>query len=428
MEEPMTPPTAPTTDRSRPNPAVLVASALAVIGVLAVVIFLATRGDPVASGPSPSASASASPSASASASPSASATPTETATPPAEPGWTLTQTFGNSAERPTFVFDATAWDEGFVAIGIRLDNAASDVGPYIGQPLLWTSADGREWQEREIDIPPPENEFDDNRVEHIVAIPDGRLLIASEGGEAWVSEDAATWSPVDLDIQGGSVDSIAANDLGLVMLVTIEPDAVSGVWSSEDGLTWERTHDPDLGTQLETVAGGPEGFVVVGALRGETDRPVVLASSDGREWVTAPDQPAFVDGQFPLDVAPLGPDWIATGAGATEEEQRSMIWRSPNGLDWTQDFGPADPAGRNTYYATDIAGDGGHVILSPAEFCLCGAFQDPTVGWSTTDGSTWTPVDPDASYVTEVVAVGSTVIAVGNIGRGESAAFWILAP
>jgi hypothetical protein len=117
---------------------------------------------------------------------------------------------------------------------------------------------------------------------------------------------------------------------------------------------------------------------------------------------------------------------VATGFGATEAEQRTVVWRSADGLTWTRDLGPADPAGRNTYYATDIAGAGGHVILSPAEFCLCGPFQDPTVASATTDGTAWTAIDPDGSYVTEIVASVDVVVAVGRIGRGESAAFWRL--
>jgi hypothetical protein len=115
---------------------------------------------------------------------------------------------------------------------------------------------------------------------------------------------------------------------------------------------------------------------------------------------------------------------MATGLGASEAEQRAVVWRSADGLTWSRELGPADPGGRNSYTASDIAGAGGHVILSPAEFCLCGPFPDPTLAWDSTDGATWTPIDPDGSYVTEVVAAGDVVVAVGGTGRGESAAFW----
>lgn len=406
-------------------------AALALVAVAAALIWL--RRDPATSGTDPSGSELPSVAASATGVAAPSAPPSASATLEASPGpasaasWQLTDTFGDGEEQPTFVFDATAWDDGFAAIGIRLDGYASDVGPYVGRPLLWTSADGQTWEERVLDTPAAEEALSDSRIEHVVTLPDGRLLAVSEHRRpnAWTSEDAETWTAVDLGIGDASVLSIAAGGGGLVLLANAA-DRAQQAWFSGDGMAWELTHAvaAEGEAQLEAVAAGPEGFVIVGALRGETDRPHVIASADGRSWVTAPDQPAFEDGDFPSDVAPLGPDWVATGFGASEGEQRSIVWRSADGLTWSRDLGPADPGGRNTYYATDIAGAGGHVILSPAEVCLCGPFQDPTVAWDTTDGTTWTAIDPDGSYVTEVVAAGDVVVAVGRIGRGESAALW----
>jgi hypothetical protein len=168
-----------------------------------------------------------------------------------------------------------------------------------------------------------------------------------------VSEDGISWTAVELGIGDVSVASMAAGDGGLV-LVAGAVDGTAQVWSSVDGMTWELTHATTAaeGVQLEEVAAGPEGFVIVGAIRTDADRPYVLASSDGRSWFTAADQPAFAGSSFPFDVAPLGPGWVATGFGATEDQQRSVIWRSADGLASTRDLGPVDPTQGNTYYAT----------------------------------------------------------------------------
>lgn len=392
------------------------------------------EGSPSAvASPPPTDQPSPGPSATNADSPAASTTVAPSAVTPSE--WQLTATFGQGEQQPTFVFDATAWGGGFAAIGLRLPQFASDVGPYGGQPLIWTSPDGIEWTESTLDVQLETQQSGapvDARIEHMLALPDGRLLAvrAAYGPvEAWVSADAATWDAVDLGLGGLRGTAAVGGSSGYVLLGE-SPDGDAQVWASSDGLSWQLTHsiEADLEAQLESVAAGPEGYVIVGALRADGDRPLVLASSDGRSWVAAPDQPALAEGSFPVDVAPLGGDWVATGFGAPEGQGRSMIWRSPNGLAWTQDLGPDDPAGRETYYSTDIAGVAGQVILSPAEFCLCGPFQDPTVAWSTTDGITWAVVEPDASYVTDAAEADGTVVAIGRIGRGDQAAFWVLAP
>lgn len=367
-------------------------------------------------------------------SPSAASTQRPAATPVPTPlraeGWSLAARFGEGPDRPHFVFDATSWDGRFVAIGIRLDHFANDCCTWTGQPMLWTSADGLGWEGRPLGIDVGNGLQEDDRIRRIVALPDGRLMATASRNapsSAWISADAMTWTPIEILPADTSLTDIAAGPRGL-SLVAGGPGGEQQVWYSADGLAWEVTHEADAGdeVQLQAVGAGAEGFVVVGASRTDTDRPYVLASSDGRTWYTAPEQPAFTDGDLPFDVAPLGPDWVATGFGAEQSEQRALVWRSADGLSWTRDQGPRDPGGRDSYYATDIAGDGGIVVLSPAEAQIGGPFQFPTYAWSSTDGVEWDLIELDGSYVTEVVTIGSTTVAVGTIGRGDEAAFWVL--
>lgn len=369
---------------------------------------------------------------SATPAPTPSAAMTAVPTPSPVTGWALTGTFGTDEQQPTFVFDAAVWRGEYVAVGARLPRFAGDSGPYPGQPLLWTSATGESWVERPLLIDLPGGDQADARVEHVVALADGRLMVVysqSGGTLAWASSDGMAWASVDLGIDA-MVEDVAQGPQGYVM-VGVEQGLGSGerwqVWNSADGLDWSLVRDEpsESGVQLAGVDAGPEGFVVVGARRIGLDRPYILASSDGVTWHEAPEQPAFEDGDFPFDVAALGGDWIATGFGAEEGGGRAVVWRSANGLDWTRDLGPADPDGRNTHYATDIGSDGGQVVLSPARAQLGGPFQFPTYAWSTTDGVTWATLRPNESYVTEVVSNGTTVVSVGTLGRGRVAAFWI---
>jgi hypothetical protein len=427
--------------RGLPRSALISTGALGALaaGLLALVVLQQSPEPFGESSPSPTPSAMLTPTPSPSATspatlaPSVTPTtrpPTATAAPvPAE--WTLANTFAEP-NRPTFVFDATAWERGFVAVGARLDGFAGDVGPYAGQPILWISADGSSWEERALDIEIPVEQPGapvDARVGHVVTLPDGRLMVIRSvyaAATAWTSLDASTWTPVDLGIGDTSVLDIDRGPTGLVLIGT-SAEGLEQIWFSTDGLQWELTREDPAAdaAQLSSVAAGPEGFVVVGAHRTDTDRPYVLASADGRTWLEAPLQAAFEDDDFPYDVAPLGPDWIATGFGAEQADQRTVVWRSANGLDWERDLGPVDPSGRDSYYATDIAGAGGLAVLSPAEARIGGPFQFPTLAWSTIDGVDWTGILPDGSYVTDLITDGTTVVAVGTIGRGDSAAFWI---
>lgn len=359
-----------------------------------------------------------------------------TAPPSAGSGeWELAATFGTGSDRePTFVFDATAWRGGFAAIGLRLDYFASDVGPYPGEPLIWTSPDGRTWSEHALGIPLETQQPgvpSDDRIEHLLGLSDGRLLAirAAYGPtQAWISDDAIRWEPLDLGIGDVSPYAIAQGPRGYVM-VAAGVDRNGVALYSDDGLTWTTTHEsPAAGVvDLFGVAGGPDGFVIVGRDQ-DVGEAFILASADGRSWLRAdPDQDAFSGGVDPLDVAPLGGDWIATGFATASPEARPVLWRSTNGLDWVREAGPADPDGRDTSATVNVSGNAGHVVLATNESGIWGPFPMPAYAWSTTDGSRWATILPNRSHVVELASVGTTVIAAGTIGRGDSAAFWVIA-
>lgn len=301
--------------------------ALVAVGVLALNVLRDENGPTTGAGPSASAtsdaSASIAPSASGAATQSPEATAQSSTSPPAD--FTQVATFPK-----TTATALSAWPAGWAAIG------QAEAGA-----VVWQSADGVAWDE----IVP--TGLEDGVINHLVAIPDGRLLAlgfrddGSLGGvaEAWISSDGRDWQKTDLGIQGllNAVD-IAAGPLGLVIIGRAETNAAGRneyAWHSEDGLDWARVWEAVDDEILAAVGAGPEGFVMVGQQRyehGGNPIGVALASADGREWIEAPtDGPVGLAGMW--SVVPTGGDWVATSLGGADIN----VLLSPNGLDWTAD-------------------------------------------------------------------------------------------
>jgi hypothetical protein len=401
--------------RAAPWRVIAIVAGLIALGVI-VVIALNLRGSEAGPPTGGQPSASASTAASASLAPSASAaveTPDATAQPSASPP---PEEFAQVATFPGAAASAlTAWPDGWAAIG------QTDAGA-----TVWLSADGVAWEA--IDS----TGLEDGAINHLVAIPDGRLLAfgfrddGSLGGasEAWISSDGRDWQTADLGIPGllNAVD-VAAGPLGLVMIGRAEPNASSRneyVWYSENGLDWERVWET-VGDEIPAaVAAGPEGFVIVGQQGYEEGGSigVALASADGREWIEAPtDGPVGLGGMW--SVVPIGRDWMATSLDVADVH----VLHSPNGLDWTIDTAfPGADARRGGI--AQLAGD--------VQFALLGSILVPRTVLPValyTGSSGWR--DTDASATGGIAAAsrdGMTVLMV-NAGTEDApeVQFWLAA-
>ena len=213
----------------------------------------------------------------------------------------------------------TAWNGGFVAVGPSLN--------------FWTSSDGEAWET----LAP--TGLEQSILVNLVAIPDGRLLAfgyvsgPSLSGEpqTWISADARSWEAIDLGLPTEvGVTGAAAGPRGVVLII-----ARRQLWFSADGLSWRLTHEGSGEQAFEAIGAGPEGFVAVGqqGWMSRQYRSVVVASSDGVNWIEAPADGGVLNTTPSLwAVSPIGGDWLAA---PIDRRRPSHLLRSANGLEWS---------------------------------------------------------------------------------------------
>ena len=206
------------------------------------------------------------------------------------------------------------------------------------------------------------------------------------------------------------------------------------LWFSADGSTWEAVQDVPFAFDLDA---GDEGFVISGT-RGEDDPDaVVMASSDGREWIAASTPPDRA-GQ----VAALGGDWFLLtqprGVHGEEEHADAIVWHSANGLEWSQ-IGSmpraiANPEGNADCreYVADALGAGSWVVVNTTLSYPCseGAYVTHGTQRITSTGTSW--FDLPFSTGAEVRGESAVFAGVASEGRlilvGQSdlkASFWL---
>jgi len=407
--------------RRRSEWAVLLAGSVAVVAaaILAVVVLL--NAVPAGSGEaSPSSSAglilSPGPSLSASASAVVSEAPHVSAEPSTSPPpeqFTQVATFPGASATAL-----TSWPQGWVAVG------QADSGP-----AVWLSADGATWET----ISP--TGLDRSAINHLVAIPDGRLLAfgfrddGSLGGSAaiWISADGFDWQAADIGLADlVNAQDVVAGPLGLVIVGIREglsEGAVSNsaLWYSADGVTWEQVWDTLEAETPAAVAAGPEGFVVVGQQGWHDGDPYgfALASADGHDWLEAPAEGAMASTGSMWSIVPIGVDWMAM---PVPDRSEVRVLRSANGLDWSIDAPlPLDAA--QLGHVAQLEGDG--------RFALFGAMGEALPmqvqlfvqdhGWQETA----------AQYSGRIGAASRGGITVMMVTSGEAEApevqFWIAA-
>ncbi|MDQ3879940.1 MAG: hypothetical protein M3295_02515 [Chloroflexota bacterium] len=338
------------------------------------------------------------------------------------------------------VSDLAVADGFVVAVGTLFHAAAPpEVGSVPEDGLVWRSTDGTTWEAVSTgDV------FAGAQLGQLLVTPDEVLLFGefdedpSSGGNevprVWRSVDGVAWESTDVGLpENLKLLDLANGDRGHVITGAVDfGSAGHQIWFSPDGYDWEMVREavPDdddpFGHESYLAAGaGPEGFVVVGRTAGHPDEPVVLASSDGREWIeSAPPEPLQVGEVFNW-VAPLGADWVAIGGGAGGYNDWPVsIWSSADGLSWER-TGQIETVSRGGLlrYASAFSSTGDGLFLSIGIQC-CG-FPRPVGVWSSTDGSAWDPVELGDAEVAAAVRTGDALILGGRIGVEEAeAAIW----
>lgn len=236
----------------------------------------------------------------------------------------------------------------------------------------------------------------------------GFVAVGSAGERAavWTSADGVDWTRVpdlpDPDPEGLSgLSAVAAGGPGVVAVSAPGPFGVSEVvvLGSPDGLQWTELAGGDVvprdGEVLAVTAAGP-GLVAVGS---DTSRDAaVWLSPDGRSWTrVAHDEATFGDAQMTAVVAG-GPGLVAVG---------DDVWTSPDGLSWTRSV---------------VEGQISAVTVGGPGFVAVGQGDDARGAiWTSTEGTTWTPVPGDQAISTrpgegfaDVVSAGQRLVAIGD--------------
>jgi hypothetical protein len=238
---------------------------------------------------------------------------------------------------------------------------------------------------------------------------------------AWTSTDGTTWSIHSM----GSADftfpvSLAVESSGTVVAVG-RSGSRPVAWTSRDGASWEEHDVPILGDgkaaeRMTSVLATADGFVAGGSVGPELfERHARLwTSSDGAKWQPVADESdAFADAEV-RSIADTGHGLVAVGlVGSAQRSTGSVAWRSEDGRTWKRVDDPALATGRAV--AVLRAPFGGLVAVGSD------LDEHEAFAWTSPDGRTWTraPSEPSRQYhgkirMTDVTAVGSQLIAVGN--------------
>ena len=272
-------------------------------------------------------------------------------------------------------------------------------------PLLFRSADGRNWSVDIVDAA------------FLSAAPSlGRLYMTPELIQA-------------AGLAGFTDIAVGPDGLLVTGWLNTSNGTEATVWSSSDGDTWTVRALPgaEPNVRADRIERGPLGYLITGGQQaiggGGGTATVVWRSSDGRSWGLLNDQSSDYPGVEPLvpelwyhrDVAVGATGYLMSGAlwsdtGAIDEH----LWFSPDGKAWTgtEPFPGQDP------YIQDVASDDHGFI---AVGCQTVDNQPVASVWRSTDGSSWAlePVTFPSACMDQIERVGGTWIASGSNGHPD---------
>jgi serine/threonine protein kinase len=266
-------------------------------------------------------------------------------------GWRLVPAATASALRNGGAFTSVAHGpDGWIAVG---DAGSADAQ----QPVALTSANGVSWQ------PVDSSTAFTGPGACVTAIAAGQHGYAAVGNNVsgsrvfaamWPSADSRSWAQGDNDSGGrldGSkqhsmVDAVAATPGGFVAVGTHGSGGV--IWTSPDGQQWtfidyKADHVPHSGVPagaLLLVEASGSRIVTAGyEVTASGDVPVVVVSTDGGLHWNPPivlGTPASLAGGRVTALTATGSGFAAAGEAGPVGAQRTVTWRSRDGLTWSK--------------------------------------------------------------------------------------------
>ncbi|MEA2608935.1 MAG: hypothetical protein QOJ75_1178 [Chloroflexota bacterium] len=252
---------------------------------------------------------------------------------------------------------------------------------------------------------------------------------------AWTSRDGINWSIHAMGTTDFTFPVSLAAGVGGAVVAVGRSGKMPVAWTSVDAVVWQRRSVPvlggsDIAERMTTVAAGKRDYVAGGSVGPELfDRHARFWTSvDGIEWQPVPDDAVAFANSEVRAITPLGDGFVAVGVvGTAQRPSAAVAWTSADGRTWARVDDPS--------FANGVA-----VAVVPAPFgglVAVGSDLDrrEAVAWTSPDGHRWTKAPSEASrqhsggyaWMTDVVAIGETVIAIGDyqgLQRG-TATSWV---
>lgn len=232
--------------------------------------------------------------------------------------WTVVAGNTEGVKEQTGFISITGSDSALYAVGADYWNEEFDG--------IWTSEDGRVWQEVE-----DTGVFSDSWVGQLIWWNDQLFAVVDAG--VWRSSDGVDWERTPPAAFGNaSVYEILSAGSGLVAF------GVAGqagrIWLSADGETWKQVPDDPafFSVPIAAVAANPQGQLLAVGLNGR----VAWSSLDGVSWarLDLPDLFPEWDKFSPPGLAATPSGWVLVSFSASEVDGGSMAWYSPDGTSW----------------------------------------------------------------------------------------------
>jgi len=307
--------------------------------------------------------------------------------------------------------------------------AAVGYAPPDWQPVSWTSADGATWSLHSMGT----TEF--TFPVALASGSNGTTVAVGRAGNApvaWTTVDGTAWQRHAVPVlgEGGIAErmmTIVAGPRGYVAGGSVGPelaDRHARFWTSADGSAWEPVPDDPVSfanAEVRAITAFEDGFVAVGVVGSMQDRTgsVVWTSPDGVNW-TRIDDPAF-DGGIAVAVvaAPFG-GLVAVGSDLDRRE--GLAWTSPDGRSWLRPPGEVSRQSRGGYvWMTDVVAIG-DAVIGIGDYQ--GLQRGTGTSWVSRDGTSWerartAPVQEQAEFYA-ITPGGPGAIVVGSYGAPDS--------
>jgi hypothetical protein len=211
-------------------------------------------------------------------------------------------------------------------------------------------------------------------------------IIGTSGQGLWISQEGIEWEPYardSIEFMGGvSFARVASSDVGILV---VEPAAGAQAWYTADGSEWVEVKIPELlgrGGGSARIAATNDAFVV--AARGR-----IWRSTDGIDWTESVVDPDVFDGEdagiSTLEATPFG--FVAGGFEGPNDSRYPVIWHSVDGIAWSKDaVALGDPRPGNEWIY-DLAGSELGVVAVTSSDAI----------WFSPDAVNWTEVLPAPS-------------------------------